>query len=98
MISHDPRIAARQIAQLIQGIPIWILDAPIEKLAEAIQARLEKPKCPNCAEEIDPRVCWCGAPAENHSSADNHGFIPSGCNCARMSGNPLNQPKSPLDD
>lgn len=41
----------------------------------------ERPRCPDCGEEIDPDVCWCGSAMSD--SHDNHAPLPMGCECVR---------------
>ena len=39
-------------------------------------------QCPNCKEECDPHVCWCGDWIDKHTySNSNHSPIPWGCRC-----------------
>lgn len=38
-------------------------------------------KCSECAQQIDPDVCWCGE--TKLGAHDNHTFIPMGCDCFR---------------
>jgi len=39
-------------------------------------------KCPNCKQEIETDVCWCGMGVNEHKY-DNHSFVPMGCDCLR---------------
>ena len=40
--------------------------------------------CRWCKKEIDPEICWCGIPPEDHAPYfDNHSFVPIGCDCLR---------------
>jgi len=39
-------------------------------------------QCPNCKEECDPHVCWCGEWMDRHTFYNsNHSPIPYGCRC-----------------
>ena len=50
----------------------------------------QPPVCPDCGQEIDDTVCWCGTLRADHGGlGENHGFIPLGCNCGR------DKPKTP---
>lgn len=40
-------------------------------------------KCPNCGNEIDPDVCYCGNTRESHNGWEGHAFVPLGCDCGR---------------
>lgn len=41
-------------------------------------------KCPNCGNEIDPDVCYCGTLKESHNDMQlGHVFVPVGCDCGR---------------
>lgn len=44
-----------------------------------------KISCPGCQNLMDPSVCWCGSPREQHFNGwhSDHGFIPMGCDCHR---------------
>lgn len=37
--------------------------------------------CPGCQQDIDPTVCWCGDPTNEHSQSSNHAVVPMGCCC-----------------
>ena len=39
--------------------------------------------CPECGNEIDPDVCWCGVEKKDHDY-EEHNFVPMGCDCGRM--------------
>jgi hypothetical protein len=40
------------------------------------------PHCSSCGNAIDPDCCWCGT-EEKHHHAEEHGFVPMGCDCSR---------------
>ena len=66
---------ARELAYLLRG------------LAESQSDRgacLERPRCPDCGNEIDPDCCGCGDSREDHNSMwSGHSFVPMGCDCMR---------------
>lgn len=37
--------------------------------------------CPKCEARIDPEVCYCGTPINEHSGLDGHTAVPMGCEC-----------------
>lgn len=39
--------------------------------------------CEGCGAEIMPEVCCCGLEQPHDWWADNHPFVPMGCNCMR---------------
>lgn len=39
------------------------------------------PTCPHCEKEINPDVCWCGVPMDDHHCGHNHNPVPDGCEC-----------------
>lgn len=41
-----------------------------------------RPTCPDCKQEIDPDVCWCGILTDDHDPFyDGHTPVPMGCIC-----------------
>lgn len=47
-----------------------------------MNATRDRPKCPQCGNEIDPDYCWCGACLASHNEWwTGHGFVPMGCTC-----------------
>ena len=42
----------------------------------------QRPTCPDCGSEIDPKTCWCGDWVKDHvGMSHNHGAVPLGCTC-----------------
>ena len=38
-------------------------------------------RCPECKEEIDPILCWCGDEIKRHGIYCGHSPVPMGCTC-----------------
>lgn len=42
-------------------------------------------RCPECGNEIDPDVCWCGDLVKSHNPYwCGHNPVPMGCDCGRI--------------
>lgn len=59
-------------------------DKQLDEAIAKVQAKVLRPKCVGCGNDIDPLVCWCGDGIdEKESYHDNHHPIPMGCDCYR---------------
>ena len=55
----------------------------------------QPPVCPDCGQEIDDTVCWCGTLRTDHGGfGENHSFVSMGCNCHRAMPDPTNDLRS----
>lgn len=81
-MSKEEKIA--QFKDVIESGALQISSADILRTISTIEDDIEETesfRCKKCGNEIDPAMCHCGDPINNHTL--EHCPVPMGCECGR---------------